>query len=71
MAFLSIDGNQLIVLYSFIRNMRSGYISLHPSFKAHAGMSDGPGGLFALRLVSYFLHSTSLVNRKKIAVCRA
>ena len=36
-------------------NVRFGFFSLHPSFKAHDGMSDGPGGLICIEINQSFL----------------
>ena len=51
--FLSLVGNMLYFVCSFIRNVRCVFISLHPSFSAQAGRLEVPGGLFAFGCVTF------------------
>ena len=64
-AFFSLVGIKLYLINSFIRNVSCGCISLRSSFRAQAGGSEGPGGLFAFKLVMSFLNSISYTKRKE------
>ena len=53
------------LINEFIRNVRCGYFSLTQSFRAQAGRSDNPGGLFAFKFVNSCLPPLSVTNRKQ------
>ena len=53
-AFLSLVGMNLSLINSFIRNVKCGYVSMHPSFRAQAGRSEDPDDSIAFFLFYFF-----------------
>ena len=69
-AFLSLVEKKLYLIISFVGNVRFGYISLHPSFRAQR-LEDQKIRVFYLRLKLLFLFYTQfhLQTGNKTFVC--